>query len=235
MFFSRIAGHRGWPTRFPDNTAAGITEALAAVGSVETDVRRTLDGVLVLSHDPVMAGLLVCETPWNDLRALDLGQGHAPLSVGELLSGIAGNHPIDLEVKNSPGEPGFEPDHLIALETAAAARTQDLVSCFYWPSMDAVRVEFPNVATGLLLDDPVPGDDAIEHARALGHVAIIPSWRMILRDPGLVARARAEGLEVITWTVDDPAIARRLFSSGVATIITNEPGGMKTALSEGSK
>ena len=234
MFFSEngIAGHRGWPTRFPDNTAAGITAALEAVGSIETDVRRTSDGVLVLSHDPVLASRVVCETLWEELAILDLGSGHHPVSLSELLAEIAGPHPLNLEVKNSPAEPGFEPDHLIALETAWSARSDDLLSSFYWPSMDAVRASSPAVATGLLLDDPVSMADAIAHARRMGHRAVIPNWKILMREPDSIASARRAGIHVASWTVNDPAVARKLFAAGVSVIITDDPGGMQAALSK---
>ncbi len=234
MFFSEngIAGHRGWPTRFPDNTAAGIRAALDAVGSIETDVRRSADGVLVLSHDPVIAGRVVCETTWNALAEVDVGGGHRPLSLRMLLTEVAGSHPLNLEVKNSPSEPGFEADHRIALDTAQMARPDDLLSSFHWPSMDAVRASHPEVATGLLLDESVSMSDALDHAVGLGHVAVIPNWRLLMQDLEAVALARSRGIRVVSWTVNDPSVARALFEAGVAVIITDDPGGMRTALTE---
>ncbi|MFL7810718.1 MAG: glycerophosphodiester phosphodiesterase, partial [Anaerolineae bacterium] len=48
----RVIGHRGAAALAPENTWAGFDLALAlGVDAIETDVRATRDGVLVLLHD----------------------------------------------------------------------------------------------------------------------------------------------------------------------------------------
>ena len=49
---------------------------------------------------------------------------------------------------------------------------------------------------------------------------------MSLVDAGeaVVAAAHDEGIRVGTWTVDDPELARTLFSWGVDAVATNDPG-----------
>jgi glycerophosphoryl diester phosphodiesterase len=73
-----VVGHRGWPTRYPDNTLAGFISASEVADAIETDVRRCGDGKLVLSHDPVLDGLEVASNPWSVLGEIDLGDGHHP-------------------------------------------------------------------------------------------------------------------------------------------------------------
>src|SRR5436305_5677398 len=66
-----VLAHRGASRRAPENTieAFRLARELGADG-VELDVRRTSDGVLVLSHDPVIEGFgLVVEHPFEHLRA----------------------------------------------------------------------------------------------------------------------------------------------------------------------
>ena len=47
-----VAAHRGDSDHFPENTMAAFHAALTAgVDMIETDVRMTCDGVLVLMHD----------------------------------------------------------------------------------------------------------------------------------------------------------------------------------------
>lgn len=235
MFFSanpRVLGHRGWPARFPDNSAAGLAAALREVGSVETDVRRTADGVLVLSHDPTLGGHVVSQTDWEVLSEVDLGGGERPVSLAVLLEDLARDLPLNLEVKNSQFEAGFESDGQIALDVAAVARPFDLLSSFHWPTMDAVRRSGAVMATGLLLDDPVPIDAAISHALSVGHSAVIPNWKILVRDLDAVDRAGRRGLEVVCWTVNDGPVAAELVRAGVAAIITDDPGAMKAALAE---
>ena len=47
-----VAAHRGWQARYPENTVPAFdAAALAGVDQIETDVRVTRDGELVLIHD----------------------------------------------------------------------------------------------------------------------------------------------------------------------------------------
>lgn len=239
MFFPRdglqVVGHRGFPARFPDNTIAGMALAFGVVGMVETDIRRSADGRLVLSHDPELHGLVVCESAWAELAALDLGFGQRPVTLAEALAAFP-DRAFNLEVKNWPGDPGFEPDGAIAVEVAAVSRPGDLLSSFYWPTMDAVRDSHPHVATGLLLEHPVPLADAISHAAERGHMAVIPEWPMLTAPGGadLVKVAHDAGVGVATWTVNDVEVALELARMGVDAIITNDPALMVRAVQEAS-
>ena len=226
-----VVGHRGCPARFPDNTAAGIEAGLRSVGMVEVDVRVTSDGVLVLSHDPDLGGNVVSECRWSDLRGVDVGAGERPVALGDVLARF-GDGAFDLEVKNDPSEPGFDPSRASAVAVARLARPQDIVTSFDWESVDRVRSDEPRVATGLLLDHPVPVADAIEHARFHGHRAVLPRWTMV--DEAEVRSAREAGLRVLVWTVDDPASGRELAALGVDGIITNDPEAMENELTGGA-
>jgi glycerophosphoryl diester phosphodiesterase len=227
----RIVGHRGWPARFPDNVLAGIEAAATVADMVEVDVRASVDDVLVLSHDPVLGDLPVADTPWGVLSALDLGGGHGPVALQQLLARFP-DFPFNLEVKNYPGEPGFDPEHGLALRAAGLARPNDLLSCFFWPTMDAVRQPYPRVGTGLLVDAGGSLEDAVDHALAMGHVAVIPQWELALESGPAVRAAAESGLVVAVWTLNDPEQVIRLASLGVTAIITDDPGRMRRALQE---
>lgn len=220
MFFSgsEVWGHRGWPSRYPDNTLAGIAAAGTVAAGVEIDIRRSADGRLVLSHDPDLGSLVVAESDWDDLRTLDVG-GHSPALLDDVLDL---DTPLDLEVKNHPQQPGFDADHRLALEVGERARRGDIVTSFWWPSMDALRANDPEVSTGLLVAGPMSPRAAIRHAVDHGHRSVAPEHGLI--DEALVDLARSEGIEVVAWTVDDAIEALRLADLGVAAIITNRPG-----------
>jgi glycerophosphoryl diester phosphodiesterase len=225
----KVIGHRGWPTRYPDNAIEGIAAAFGVADMVEVDVRRTADDRLVLSHDPLLSGLVVSDTPWEHLAALDLGTGRSPVLVPDLLLRFPGSR-FNLEVKNWPGEPGFDPDHRIGTETAALARAGDLLSCFFWPTMDAIHDDFPGVATGLLIDSDGDLVRAVDHALAGGHLAIVMQWELALRSGAICRVAADAGLTLIVWTLNDPAHVDELATLGVSAIITDDPGLMRRAV-----
>jgi glycerophosphoryl diester phosphodiesterase len=220
-----IVGHRGNPDRYPDNTLAGIMSGLAVTGAVEIDIRLSGDGRLGLSHDPFVGGMQIGETRWRDLADIDVGSGHRPCQLEDVLA-LEGC--LDLEVKNSPFEEGFDPGGRLALLVASRARADDIVTGFYWPDMDLVRMRAPDVTTGLLVDRDGSALDALGHATERGHRAIVPHHTLIDRD--LSSAAREEDVALVAWTVNEIDRALELSLIGVAAIISDHPALIKRAL-----
>lgn len=53
----RLVGHRGASIASPENTMAAFRAAFEQCGAIEFDLRRTLDGVVVCSHDNTLQRL----------------------------------------------------------------------------------------------------------------------------------------------------------------------------------
>ena len=74
-----VAAHRGWCSKYPENTMEAIKAAVeVGVDQIETDVRVTKDGELVLFHDPTVDTTTtgtgkVIDYTLQELRALDAG------------------------------------------------------------------------------------------------------------------------------------------------------------------
>ena len=74
-----IAGHRGWPAKYPENTMESFKAAEAiGVDQIELDVRVTKDNELVIIHDMKVDRTtngtgLVCEKTLAELKELDAG------------------------------------------------------------------------------------------------------------------------------------------------------------------
>jgi glycerophosphoryl diester phosphodiesterase len=225
MDFSGISvgAHRGMRLEYPDNTIAGIRAAIGVADLAETDVRRTADGVAVLSHNPEIAGHVVIETEWSTLAGIDLGSGYRPARFDELLSTI-GAFPLDIEIKNDPEEPDFDAASAFAIEVTSMARPQDVVTSFHWPTVDAVKRAHPSLRTGLLIGPDGSLDAAARRAVEGGHAIVAPHWWLLGADPrGPVYRLNEQGLEVVVWTVDDEDRARLLAAAGVSVVVTDDP------------
>jgi glycerophosphoryl diester phosphodiesterase len=221
-----VIGHRGWPKRFPDNTIAGFLAASEVADAVEVDVRRSGDGKLVLSHDPVLGGLVVSDHPWAVIGEIDLGDGHRPALLDEAMASIP-ELAFQLEIKNLPHEPGFEPDHRLALEAAGRARAGDLVTSFNWATLNAVRMAFPDVATGVLVDSHGDIELAIAICLEFGHSTLLPSVFLSTLD---MVRALESGIDVCPWVVNEPDRVVELAGIGVSGIITDDPATARAAL-----
>lgn len=217
-----IIGHRGWRARHPDNSLPGLIAAAGVCDAVEVDVRRSLDGKLVLAHDPDIGGLAVATTPWRILAEVELGGGARPCLLDEALAALPGT-PVLIEIKNTPGENGYEPDHRLALEAAAMSRPSDVVISFNWATTGAVSQTFPDVLTGLNVGTLGDVDDAIQHCTEGGHRYLIPEADLVLArvDP------LPEGIVVAVWSsrqvIADERALGELVSKGVWGIISDDP------------
>jgi glycerophosphoryl diester phosphodiesterase len=199
-----------------------LVAAATVADAVEVDVRRCADGKLILSHDPDLSGYLVTAHEWAFLGELDLGGGHHPALLDEALGAVP-DTPVLLEVKNLPHQPGYEPDHRIGHETASRARPGDVVTSFHWPTVDAVHLQFPDVATGLIVGEWADLGHAMEHCLDVGHSAVVPDVELLHRDENRQLIAET-ALDVFVWTVNDPREAAELAAIGVSGIITDDPG-----------
>ncbi len=225
----RIVAHRGASSSFPENTIAAFRGA-SELGAdwVELDVRRTSDGELVVHHDatvgpngPPIVGQRRDQLP-PEIPALS--------DVLKTCKQCAPPLGVNVEIKSAPGEPDYDPEHPAAgtalkivnrMLSEGGATPAVLFSSFDLAAIDRVHALDPKAPTGLLValcDDP---HEMAVLARSRGHVAFNPAEWLVSSE--LVEHAHLLGLEVNTWTVDDPARIRELFALGVDGLITNVP------------
>ena len=112
-----VAAHRGWYDQYPENTMEAFRAALTlGVDQIETDVRVSSDGELVLIHDHTLdrttngTGEVLAHT-FAELRALDAGSWKDPKFAGcriptlrEFMD-LVSTHPtitVDIELKVYP-------------------------------------------------------------------------------------------------------------------------------------
>jgi glycerophosphoryl diester phosphodiesterase len=228
IFHMLVLGHRGASAAFPENTLVAFAGALdQGADGVELDVRRTRDGALAVRHDAGLPdGRLICETDGAALPS------EVP-SLAEALDVLAAAAVVNVEIKNWPEDPDFDPTEALADAVVAllqARGDQDdprlLVSSFHVPTLERVRALAPGLSTGWLAIDA--GPELVERAAAGGHRALHPHHAFVT--PELVAAARASGIALNTWTVDDPERIRWLAGLGVDAVITNDPAGALAAL-----
>jgi glycerophosphoryl diester phosphodiesterase len=235
-----VVAHRGASSSHPENTLVSF-EAAVAVGAdvIELDVRMSNDGVAVVMHNADVSATTdgtgyVHELSLAQLKRLDASHGiGAPTSVPtldealELLSGRIG---LDIEVKNLPGDPGYDGGREAAAEAIveALARTSFdgpvLVTSFNPESIARIRGVEPEIPTGFLSHQAVDPASALRLAREGGHAFVLPQAG-VLMEAGrpFVDHAHGAGVRVGTWTVDDADDLRRLFELGVDAVATNDP------------
>lgn len=222
MANTAVQAHRGSPdpsAGVAENTLGAFDRArrLGADG-VELDVRSTADGAVAVHHGPVVTGLGAVA----DLRLAELPD-HVP-TLAAALDACAGLV-VNVEVKNLPGEPGFDPGNRLAKEVAHlvadAGQAPTVVVSSFWPdALTMVHRTQPDVPTGLLVAGWFDPADIVPVALARHCAAIHPAAALVTG--GLVAEARRAGLSIAAWTVNDRPELERLAELGVDTVITDD-------------
>jgi glycerophosphoryl diester phosphodiesterase len=226
-----VFAHRGCTEGFAENTIEAFAEArrLGADG-VELDVRLTADGALAVHHDAEIPGVgVLAELGVADLPA------HVPL-LADVLA-VCEGMVVNVEIKNAPQDPGWDPSEAVAALTAAAIeeagwRTRVIVSSFQTATLRAVQVADGRLALGALWGFGTEAEPALAAAAEAGFGAVHPFVLSV--DPGLVERAHAMGLAVNVWTVNAPEDLRAMVAFGVDTVITDRLGAALAAAAGGT-
>jgi glycerophosphoryl diester phosphodiesterase len=216
-----VFAHRGCTEGFTENTIDAFAEArrLGADG-VELDVRLTADGALAVHHDAEIRGVgTIAELEVADLPA------HVPLLVDVLA--VCEGMVVNVEIKNAPQDPGWDPGEAVAALTAAAIdeagwTARVLVSSFQTATLRAVQAADGRLALGALWGFGTDVGPALVSAAEAGFGAVHPFVLAVDRD--LVTRAHAMGLAVNVWTVNAPEDLRAMVAAGADTVITDRLG-----------
>jgi glycerophosphoryl diester phosphodiesterase len=228
-----VIAHRGASAHRPENTLAAFELAVEQrADMIETDLHRTRDGAIVITHDEDLAGLggrgEVADATLAEVRALDAGGGEPVPTLEEILDRFGPRIAFNLELKR-----GTRGDYA-ELEAAALAEVErrgllarTLFSSFYDPVLRRLRDLSPRARIGFLVSRRFP-DRAVERARAVGAEALHPELPLVTRE--LVREAHDAGLAVFVFTVDAPDDMRRLLELGVDGLFTNHPDRLRGIL-----
>ena len=216
-----MCAHRGCSEGgLRENTLDAFAEArrLGADG-VELDVRLTRDGALAIHHDAEISGVGLIP----DLGVAELPE-YVPL-LADVLA-VCEGMTVNVEIKNSPADPGWDASELVAGLTAeaidAAGWTEGvIVSSFEPATLRAVQVADARLALGALWGFRVLSRADLEEAAGAGFGAVHPFVLSVT--PEIVREAHALGLAVNTWTVNGPDELRAMAELGVDTVITDVP------------
>ena len=234
----RVGGHRGSSATTPENTYASFERAEAdGAHYVETDIRRTVDGALVLMHDASLDRTTdgrgsVAETGIADIRGLDAGswfgdgfRGQRVPELAPFLRWIEARPRLGaaLEVKAS----GVGRD-VAEAAWASSARDRLAIYSFLPAEIRAAKATVPDFPCMLLLyltDDP---DQVIARIDACGADGADVPWQWDARS--LLAEMRQRGFLLGGGTAGGPEALAPLLAQGVDVIDTDRPAEMLAAL-----
>jgi glycerophosphoryl diester phosphodiesterase len=227
---TRVVGHRGSPTKALENTFESFDRAEAdGADAFELDVRLTLDGEAVVHHDAeIVFGsrrvpLTTVTIP--ELREIPIMrgefQGFAPTLRDVFLRyGSAGRYLVELKPGPAP-RPGLLEFRVAALLAQLVLLEKAVVLSFSTDALRRIREIEPRIQTGLNFDGTAHRPEGrLWPDLPKGCTAIGPNVALV--SDALFERAKAEGLAVHVWTVNDPALAAHLARQGAASVISDD-------------
>ena len=222
--------HRGDHAGVIENSDRAVQRAASRRGFwLETDVRASADGQVVLAHDASLkrswgVDWIVGETRWSQLASLEGPAGEHLTTLPEVLEAYPTLH-INIDPKD---DAVVQP--LLRVLRDADALDRVLVASFSANRIEWIRAHAPEIATGA---SPVevaalvvasattlpPGlwarrFDAVQVPPAAGPIKIVT--------PRFVATCHRLGVPVHVWTVNDRAVMERMVACGVDGIMSDD-------------
>ena len=228
-----IYGHRGARGEAPENTLASFEACLkAGVNRCELDLQLSKDGQLMVIHDASLkrtTGLRgkVSQHSAEQLMQMDARHNTVPWptvcpipSLEQLFSLCPFEH-WQLEVKEASRSRSA---HIVRAIDQLSARfaLQDkiIITSSSRTVLRAAKRLTPHLARGLVAE--YAWLDPIKVALRYNCQMLVLNWALSTEQR--LAKAQQAGLHVSVWTVNDPALMRRLAACGADSLITDFPG-----------
>ena len=228
--------HRGLHSDgVPENSLAAAEAAIAAGLGLECDIQRSRDGVPMVFHDWEVDRLTEGEGETESLLADELerlslnGTDQSPVRLARFLEQVGGRVPLLIEIKSKPGY-NPDPTSFAVHHALSGYRGQFAVMSFDPRVAIWFKANAQEICSGLVMREDKYGytQTAAERGEALRaaepdflayHVLALPNDR--------VAALRADGLPVLTWTVNSPET--RAVAAAHADAMISEGAGLLSA------
>ena len=224
---TKIIAHRGAWKEFnlPENSIASLEKAIELkCEGAEFDVRRTLDGVLVVNHDPVYYGDTIQTNTYAFLNRNKLSNGESLPTLEEyFLKGTQVKHKTLLICEIKAAIKDKEQDYLATIETLALAKKLKIEKRIVYISFSKdilswIKEKQPT-ATVLYLESDLSIDAVVQNK----FDGINLHYTSFKNNSQLSATAKNAGLKIGSWTVNELSDLAILQAQGVEWITTNQP------------
>lgn len=220
----KVIAHRGASGYEFENSLAAFRRAIMLdVDGVELDVHATLDGAIVVHHDPEIAGLgSIAGADLAAVRQVRLRNGEPLPLLSEVLD-LMGQRDVWVEVKALDRSWDRK---LLATLAAGPAPLRYAVHSFEHSIIERLGRAQPDLRRGVLLAETVP--DPVAVMTVVGADTLWAERRMVSET--LVRTIHAAGKALIAWTVNELSELRRLAQLGVDGLCGNYPDRIRIAI-----
>jgi glycerophosphoryl diester phosphodiesterase len=190
------------------------------------DVRRTIDGVLVMNHDDRRPGFppiveMTCAEVRDQLPSMP--------TLIETLASVPREVWLNVEVKNFPDEADFEEGRSAVAQVIDTIIEHDSLDRVLFSSFDPVTMQRaahlrPEMLRAQLIRLPYGLDVGIAAALSQGAHAVNPELAHLAEDPlAAISSIHDAGLKAIVWRVNAADDIAMLFRAGADGVITDDP------------
>jgi glycerophosphoryl diester phosphodiesterase len=247
-----IHGHRGARAMRPENTIPAFEYAIAqGVDVLELDMAVTKDGVVVVSHDPILHPP-VCSGPQPEaaihsltlaeVKQWDCGKIQNPgfpkqqtipgtrMPTLEEVFDLApkGTFKFNIETKIFADHPELAPPpdefvrKVLDLIRKHHLESRIILQSFDFRTLHEMKKIAPEIKLAALYEGAPKS--FVEITKEAGADMISPQFKLVT--PEQVKASHAAGFPVVPWTADTAADWDRLVAAGVDAIITDDPAGL---------
>jgi glycerophosphoryl diester phosphodiesterase len=211
-----VIAHRGASAVELENSLAAFRAAQRlGADAVELDVHATLDGELVVYHDPSVLGLPIAQARAADLAARPLPNGEPIPTLAQALD-VLGHLKVFVEVKVL--DPRWD-DRLLETLDRGPNPPGYAVHSFAYHVVRRLGEKRPSLPRGILSElAPKSPRQTLVDASAQ---TLWQQWESV--DEDLIRTVHDLGATIIAWTVDHPGHMERLVRAGIDGICTNHP------------
>ncbi|MDR1496791.1 MAG: hypothetical protein LBS59_00020 [Puniceicoccales bacterium] len=230
---TQIIAHRGhWDKRSsPENSLSSLENAIktGAYGS-ELDVRMSSDGVLVLNHDEKYKGVFIEKATYKEISKLRLANGEPLPTLQQCADIVKKQKKTKLIIEIKPHS-SAEKDRRTAGEIVKLVNKNNIADLvdyisFSWHACKELIKLNPGHRVSYLRGDKPP-----KQLKAEGLWGMAYSWKELKeKHPEWLKEAKALGLVVNVWTVNDAKIMRYFIGQKVDFITTDKPLVLKELL-----
>ena len=221
-----VYAHRGASEYAPENTLMSFNLGVyMGANGIETDVRRTKDGVLVLFHDPDLMRVTGVEGNIADYTYEELLQFNVKNDRNGTFDKIPTLEDLlkyfgwrDLTFAIEIKDPDIEAE-VIAMLDKYNMKDKTIITAFEYEFIQNVKKIDPTYRVGHLVRDI--NDEIIADLKAIGAEQICPLVTKIT--PENAAECHAQGFEVRAWGVTDVARMKRAYDCKIEGTTVNFP------------
>ena len=219
-----VIAHRGASGYEYENSRAAFRRAVMLdADGVELDIHATVDGAIVVHHDPDVRGCgPIAQLTLAEARQVRLPNGETLPLLQEVLD-LVGDNDVWVEVKSLP--PAFDGALLEVLASGPAPRRY-AVHSFDHRIVRRLGDRRPGLRCGILQE--TCSDDPVGALEAAGATMLWQQWQQV--DQHLVRRVHEAGAGIIAWTVNEIGDLERLVRLGVDGLCGNYPDRIRVAL-----